>query len=510
MPEVRTRFAPSPTGFLHIGGIRTALYEFLWARKNNGKYLLRIEDTDRQRLVPGSLENIVQSLETLRIVSDEGPYWDKGLKFRGEFGPYIQSERLPIYQKYAQELIEKKAAYYCFCSSERLDKLREEQQAQKLPPKYDKLCLKLSSEEVSSKLAAKEAHVIRLNVPSDRIIKFHDHIHGDIEIPSKDVDDQVLLKSDGFPTYHLAVVVDDYSMKISHVIRADEWIASTPKHILLYEAFGWPLPVFVHLPAILSQATGKKLSKREGDVSVKDFLDKGYLPEALINFLALLGWNPKTEQEIFNMRELVAEFSLDKLNKSGAVFDLDKLDWFNSMYIRALKIEDLFARLVPYLVKAGIQTEKYPKEFLEKILLLEQSRLKKLSEIGERVKYFFEEPQYEPGLLCPPARKASAGPPPAEKKSEKETILKNLNSLQIFLQTLSAEKFAQKDIEAEIKNFIESNQLKTGEVLWPLRVALCGLEASPGPFEIIDAFASLPDGNEQVLKRISRASEMLF
>jgi glutamyl-tRNA synthetase len=469
----------------------------LFARHNNGKYILRIEDTDRVRLVPGSVENIVQSLASLGITTDEGPYWDDGLKFRGDYGPYVQSERLLIYQKYAQELIEKKAAYYCFCSTERLEQLRAEQTKQKLPPKYDKLCLKLGPDEVTAKLAAKEPHVIRLNVPDNKDIEFTDQVHGVIKISSNDIDDQVLLKSDSYPTYHLAVVIDDHLMKISHVIRADEWIPSTPKHILLYEALGWPLPVFVHLPPILSKATGKKLSKREGDVSVQDFLDKGYLPDALLNFLAFQGWNPKTEQEIFNIRELVAEFSLEKLNKSGAVFDLDKLDWFNSLYIRNLKVDDLFARVVPYLVKEGIATEKFPKEFIERILLLEQSRLKKLSEIGERVKYFFEDPKYDPALLI-------------WKKSDRQVILKNLNALQSFIETLSKEQFTKDKIESTIKAFIETSKLKTGEVLWPLRVALSGLDASPGPFEIMDAFSVLPNGKEIILKRISKAAEVLF
>jgi len=497
MEEIRVRNAPSPTGLLHIGGIRTFLYNYVFARKNNGKYLLRIEDTDRTRFVPGSLENIVESLFHLGISTDEGPYWDNGVKYRGDYGPYIQSERLDIYKKYAQELLDKKSAYYCFCSSERLEQLRADQMAAKQPPKYDKLCLKLSAEEIQAKLDAGSPHVIRLNMPTDRIIEFKDVVHGTIKIPSKDVDDQVLLKTDGFPTYHLAVVVDDYLMKITHVIRGDEWIPSTPKHIMLYEAFGWPLPQFVHLPVILSKVTGKKLSKREGDVAVKDFLDKGYLPEALINFVAFLGWNPKTEQEIFSLTELVEYFSLDKLNKSGAVFDLDKLDWFNGIYIRGLKVEDLFARIVPFLIRANIPYDKYPKIFMEKVLLMEQGRLKKLSEIGERINYFFEEPIYDPQILV-------------WKKSDKQVILKNLGKTAEFLQNLPAEKFNAKDIEIEVKQFIADNDLKTGEILWPLRVSLSGLEASPGPFEIIDAFSVLPDGKEMVCRRVNKAAEILF
>ena len=496
MEKVRTRFAPSPTGLLHIGGLRTALYEYLWARHNNGNYILRIEDTDQMRLVPDGLENIVRSLGQVGLNADEGPYWDDGVQFRGDFGPYVQSERLEIYRKYAQELLDKKVAYYCFCSRERLDNLRNQQQAQKQAPKYDKHCLNLPAEEVKRKLESGEAHVIRLNVPADRIIKFNDVIHGDIEIPSKDVDDQVLLKSDGFPTYHLAVVVDDHLMKISHVIRADEWIASTPKHILLYEAFGWPLPIFVHLPAIISKATGKKLSKREGDVSLQDFLDKGYLPEALINFLLLLGWNPKTEKEIFTMKEMISEFSLEKLNKSGAVFDIAKLDWFNGIYIRQLPVAELINKLKPYLDQAGLDYKKYPTEFVEKVIRLEQERIKKLSEIGERVKYFFEIPTYDPTLLV-------------WKKGTAEGAKDSLQKLWKFLEELHSVDFTREKLERLVKEFIEENSLTTGEVLWPLRVALSGLAASPGPFEIMDTFAVLPNGKEIILKRIKHAIDLL-
>ncbi len=489
MSEVRTRFAPSPTGFLHIGGLRTALYEFLWARKNNGKYILRVEDTDQARTVPGALENIAQSLTDFSIAPDEGFYWDNGLKERGDNGPYLQSKRIEIYQKHATELVDKGAAYYCFCTTQRLEELRKEQEAAHKPPKYDKHCLNLSKEEIATKLTSKEPHVIRLKVPDGQTIRFTDIVHGEISVASHEVDDQVLLKSDGYPTYHLANVVDDHLMKISHVIRGDEWIPSTPKHVLLYSAFGWESPQFVHLPLLLSKSK-KKLSKRDGDVAVKDFLEQGYLPEALLNFVALLGWNPKTEQEVFSLIELVEQFSLDKLNKAGAVFDLDKLDWINSLYIRKLTIEELFARIVPYLLKSGIKTEKYPKEFIEKILELERERLKKLSEIGDRVKYFFEEPTYDPALLI-------------WKKSDRQTIQKNLEKLREFLQTNDAS-------EKAIKVFIENEKLKTGEVLWPLRVALTGLEASPGPFEIMDAICILPKGKEIILQRINKATELLF
>jgi glutamyl-tRNA synthetase len=488
--------APSPTGFLHVGGLRTALYNFLFARKSDGKFILRIEDTDRARMVDGALENIVQTLAEFKISADEGPYWDNGLKMRGDHGPYYQSERLPIYEKYAKELIEKKFAYYCFCSPQRLEELRNDQQAKKMPPKYDKHCLHLSEDVVKAKLLAGDKRVIRLNVPADKKIKFQDLVHGEIEISTNEIDDQVLIKSDGYPTYHLAVVVDDHLMEISHVIRGDEWIPSTPKHILLYEALGWEMPIFVHLP-LLQSINRKKLSKRDGDVSVKDFLDKGYLPEALLNFVALLGWNPKTEQEIFNLRDLIDQFSLEKLNKAWAVFDLSKLDWINGLYIRKMDISELMSKTMPYLKQKGINFENYPKDFLEKILTLEKDRLKKLSEIGERVDYYFKQPVFDPNLLI-------------WKKSTKETTLKNLEKLQGFLQIIAAADFNKDFLDQSIKKFITDNKLTTGEVLWPLRVALTGLEASPGPFEIMDAFGVLPNGKEIILQRISKATEMLF
>lgn len=494
--EVRTRFAPSPTGFLHIGGLRTALYEFLWARKNNGKFILRVEDTDQARTVAGALENITQTLTDFGLVPDEGFYWDNGLKEKGEYGPYLQSKRQEIYQKHAEELVVKKAAYYCFCTEERLQQLRKDQEIKKVPPKYDKFCLSLTEDEIKQKLQSKEPHVVRLNVPPDKKIRFTDVVHGEVLVSTNDLDDQVLLKSDGFPTYHLAVVVDDHLMKISHVIRGEEWIPSTPKHILLYSAFGWESPQFVHTPNILAKS-GKKLSKREGEVAVKDFLEKGYLPEALLNFIAFLGWNPKTEQEIFNIRELVDQFSLKKLNKSGAIFDPDKLDWLNGLYIRRMDPHELTAKTVPFLKKAGIDFENYPAEFVQMVLRLEQERLKKLSEIGERVSYFFKEPQYNASLLV-------------WKKTPKETILKNLEVLSGFLQTLDAKEFMQDNLEKKTKDWIAQNNIKTGEVLWPLRVALTGLEASPGPFEIMEAFAVLPAGKETILKRINRATELLF
>jgi glutamyl-tRNA synthetase len=488
--------APSPTGFLHIGSLRTALYDFLFARKYKGKFILRIEDTDQARFVEGALENIVETFNYFRIDSDEGPYWDNGVKTRGEYGPYFQSQRLEQYHKYAQELVEKNHAYHCFCSPQRLEDLRKSQIDKKMPPRYDKHCLSLTPEEIQSKLAAKENHVIRLNVPKDQTIEFEDLVHGKISISSNEVDDQVLIKSDGFPTYHMGVVVDDHLMKISHIIRGDGWIPSTPKHILLYQFFGWDIPHFVHLPLLQNKAR-KKLSKRDGDVAVKEFIDKGYLPEAILNFVALLGWNPKTEQEIFSLTELIDQFDVNKINKSWAVFDLEKLDWINGLYIRKTDIVKLTTMILPFLIKAGINIENYTKKYLESVVSLEQERLKKLSEIADRVKYFFEEPEYEAEIL-------------QWKTVDKEILCRNLENLSTLIQTFEITDFNRKTLEEKIRQYLTQNNIPTGEALWPLRAALTGLKASPGPFEIMETLSLLPDGKAIILKRINLAIEKLF
>jgi nondiscriminating glutamyl-tRNA synthetase len=494
--KIRVRVAPSPTGFFHIGNFRTGLYNYLFAKKYGGTFLLRVEDTDQARLVPGSLENIVQTLSDFGISPTEGVIWKDGkVAEKGDAGPYVQSKRLGLYRKYAEELVAKKAAYHCFCTPQRLDELRKTQEAGKLPPKYDKHCLNLSEQEIQGKLAAGEKHVIRLNVPAAQVIKFKDLVHGEISISTNDVDDQVLMKSDGFPTYHLAVVVDDNLMGITHVLRGEEWIPSTPKHVLLYRAFGWEAPGYVHLPLLLSK-TKKKLSKREGDVSVKDFLAKGYLPEALINFVALLGWNPKTEQEVFSLEELANEFKVENINKSGAVFDLEKLDWINGLYIRQLPLGDLHDRIKPYLAEAGLPCRDYPDEFIQAILKLERDRLKKLSEIGERVRYFFEEPQYDAELLV-------------WKKSSREDAKKNLEILRDYVKDIPGDKFQKDFLESEIKKFLADQNIQTGDALWPLRAALSGLAASPSPFEIMEAFGTLPNGKDMILSRIDSALKKL-
>jgi len=327
LANIRVRIAPSPTGLMHIGNLRTILYNYLFARHHKGKFLIRIEDTDQTRLVPGAVENLLQVLQWAGIENDEGPKLmpDGKLQEIGEFGPYVQSDRLKIYKKYIDELLDRGKAYHCFCSKERLEKLREQQTANKQAPKYDNFCRNLEHSEVQSMIKSGASHVIRFKMPENREVVVKDLIRGNIVVNTKDLDDYVLMKADGFPTYHFANVVDDHLMKITQVMRGEEWIATAPKHVLLYEAFDWQPPQFAHLPQILNK-NRKKMSKRDGDASVQDFINRGYLKDALINFIALLGWNAGTEQEIYNLPELIKQFSLDNVHKAGAIFDTDKLD----------------------------------------------------------------------------------------------------------------------------------------------------------------------------------------
>ena len=376
MSEIRTRFAPSPTGYLHVGGLRTALYNYLFAKQNNGKFILRIEDTDQNRKVENAVENLIESL------SWAGLEFDEGKDFGGEYGPYVQSERTELYRKHVNELIEKGDAYPCFCSSERLAKMKEENPNSG----YDGHCRRLSKEEVEIKKNAGQSFVIRQKTPEEGDVILYDIVRGKVVFPCTEVDDQVLLKSDGFPTYHLANVIDDHYMKISHVIRGEEWLMSTPKHLLLYGSFGWKAPKFAHLSLLLN-TDKSKLSKRQGDVSVEDYRDKGYLKEALINFLALLGWNDGTNEEIFSMKQLIKKFSLKKVSKSGSVFDIDKLNWMNGQYIRNLSKNEFYEVGKKYFPG----NTNLDKDVIVKILSLFQERVNRLDEIREKVKLFTEE-----------------------------------------------------------------------------------------------------------------------
>jgi len=477
--KIKTRIAPSPTGIMHIGNLRTALYNYLFAKQNGGEFLLRIEDTDRERFVEGATEKVYEILEWAGI------QWDNK-------DPMVQSERIDIYKKYAQQLVEEEMAYYCFCTPEELKQMREEQQKKKLPPKYNGRCRKLSKEEVKEKLTGHKPYVIRLKVPENQSIEFNDTVYGKIKYNSSDVDDQILIKSDGFPTYHLAVVIDDHEMGITHIMRGEDWLPSTPKHVLLYQAFGLEAPEFIHLPNILGE-NRKKLSKRTGDVSAESFKEQGYLPEALINYLALLGWNPGTEQEIFSLEELIKSFDIKKIHKAGAVFDIKKLDNINGQYIRKLKVEKLKELCLPYLEKT-YNLKKFNDKYIEAVVKLEQERLKKLSDITENTKLFFiDELEYEAELLV---WKKMKNPPSPDGYGE---AMQKLNdNLTIIKQKLvEIDAWNKDNLEKEVMDFIAENNLTNGEVLWPLRVALSGQQNSPGPFEIMDVL-----GKEESLKRI--------
>ena len=464
--QIKTRIAPSPTGIMHIGNLRTALYNYLFAKQNGGDFLLRIEDTDRERFVESATEKIFDTLK-----------W-AGLNWNN-IKPMVQSKRIKVYQKYAQQLIDEDKAYYCFCSPAELKQMREEQQEKKLPPRYDKRCRKLTKETVDEKLTQKLPHVIRLKVPENEEIEFNDIVYGKIKYNSAEIDDQVLIKSDGFPTYHLAVVIDDHEMEITHVMRGEDWLPSTPKHVLLYKAFGWDMPEFIHLPNILGE-NKKKLSKRTGDISVESFREQGYLPEALINYLALLGWNPGTEQEIFSLQELIKIFDIKKIHKAGAVFDLKKLDNINGQYIRKLETKKLFDLCLPYLTK---EVKQYGEDYVSKVIAVEQERLKRLSDIAENTKLFFiNELDYESKLL----------------------LWKKTDATETKKKLIETKMWNKDDLEKEVMKFIAKNNLTNGEVFWPLRVALSGQQNSPGPFEIAEVL-----GKEESLKRINTAMNKL-
>jgi len=392
--SVRVRFAPSPTGYVHIGSLRTALYNYLYAKKNKGKYIIRVEDTDQTRLVEDAIEKMIESMAWAGIVNDEGPIIENDkIVQNGGNGPYIQSERLNIYNEYIEKLINSGDAYYCFCTKDRLDKLREYQKIKGLTSKYDGHCRDIDIKESKKRVDNGEEYVVRLKLPHDRDISFDDIVRGKVTFNTNDLDDQVLMKTDGYPTYHLAVVVDDHLMDITHIIRGEEWLSSTPKHVLLYEAFGWEMPKYVHLPNILNSEK-KKLSKRHGDVAVEDFRRKGYLPEALINYIALLGWSPKDEREFLSMEELIEQFSLDRVSKSGGVFDIDKLNWMNNHYIKEADNNMLTNMAMPYLLENKIldDTEIETKyEWIKSIVALVKEKLDYMSQITDYVKEFMVE-----------------------------------------------------------------------------------------------------------------------
>lgn len=486
--KVRVRFAPSPTGYLHIGGLRTVLFNYLIAKSLGGELILRIEDTDQKRLVPEAVEKLIEIIKWTGIEFDEGP----GIGGKNE--PYTQSQRLNIYKKYSNELIEKEKAYYCFCSPEKLAKTREEQQAKKEAPRYNRCCRDLSSEEVKKKIANGEKFVIRQKMPKAGEVIVNDELRGEIKFRAEDLEDHVLIKSDDIPTYHFASVVDDHLMEISHVVRGEEWIPSFPKNILLYQDFDWESPKFIHLPLVLNK-DGGKLSKRQGDVAVEDFREKGYLSEALLNFVVLLGWHPKGDREIMNLKEIIKLFKIEDIGTSPAIFDTEKLDFLNGAYIREKKINDLVELVSPYLkenLSLAKKEEKKTDEFIKKVVALEQERLKKLSEIGEATKFFFlEELDYESDLLV-------------WKKLTKDEIKNNLEKLVDFFGKISEKDWTSKKLEEKTIKHLKENDLKAGDFLWPMRVALTGRKASPGPFEVADCLEK-----EESLKKIKEAINKL-
>lgn len=476
---VRVRFAPSPTGYLHVGGARSALFNYLFAKRHGGTFILRIEDTDRTRFVEGALKEIYDSLRWL------GLNWDEGPEAGGGCGPYIQSERLALYKESAEKLLQTGHAYRCFCSSERLTALREEQEKNKLQLGYDKKCRGLSSQATNDLLAKGAPHVVRLRIPEERKVVFNDEIRGPIEYSSDVLDDLVLLKTDGFPTYHLANVVDDHFMGITHVLRGDEWITSTPRHILLYEAFGWTPPAFAHLPVILSE-DGKKLSKRKGAASVMDYKRAGYLPEALFNFLALLGWAPGNDREKMSVQELVDAFSIDHVSPKAAVFDEKKLEWMNGMYMAERSSESLIPEVVPVWKEKnwvdGTRADSDP-YFITVINQL-KGRSKKTTELIENAGYFFNDP---------PAYEEKA----VKKNFKPETValLKTLVE-----KLLAVQKFDAVSLEALYHDYSESTHLQAGLLIHPTRLAISGVSFGPGLFELMEAL-----GREIVVRRMRAA-----
>ncbi|MFH1009538.1 MAG: glutamate--tRNA ligase [Candidatus Latescibacterota bacterium] len=481
MSQVRVRFAPSPTGYLHIGNARSALFAWLFARANEGAFLLRIEDTDRKRLVEGAEQVIYESLRWL------GLDWDEGPEVGGAYGPYVQSQRLALYSQAAEELIESGHAYRCYCSPERLASLREEQQRKKENSQYDRHCRGLAAAERAAYEREGKPSVVRLKTPLGGATTFHDYLRGDVTFENAGLDDLVLLKSDGYPTYHLANVVDDHLMEITHVLRADEWISSTPRHMLLYQAFGWEPPKFAHLPMILSPEGGK-LSKRHGAVSVLEYRDRGYLPEAVFNFLALLGWSPGDDREKMSVSEIISAFSLDRMSPKGAAFDETKLEWLNGQYIHEFSTEHLLDQISPLWKDAGFIKggESGPqRDRLLAILVLLKERARRLTDFVEAARYFFEDPQeYEEK-----GRKSHwKGPDLGER----------LEALKERLEDL--ETFDEEHLEEAVRSLAEEQNISAAKFIHPARLAISGRSFGPGFFEMMAVL-----GKTTVLRRLDRA-----
>lgn len=473
---VRTRFAPSPTGFMHVGNLRTALYEYLVAKSQGGTFVLRIEDTDQERKVEGAVDIIYQTMKRAGLIHDEGP--DIG----GEYGPYVQSERKAMYLPYAKQLIDMDKAYYCFCSKERLDMLREN--ADEPGAGYDRHCRNLSKEEVEQKLSEGVPYVIRQKMPLEGVTTFEDAVYGSISVDNSELQDQILIKADGFPTYNFANVIDDHTMNITHVVRGSEYLSSTPKYNLLYEAFGWEIPTYIHLPLIMGKnddGTTSKLSKRHGATSFEELVKKGYLPEAIINYIALLGWAPKDNREIFSLQELTENFSIDGISKSPAVFDYDKLEWFNGEYIKAMTTEQFAAVCEPYFKQA---LGELPLDRIKLASILQQ-RTTKLTDIPEKIAFFAHQPDYDKELFV--------------NKKSKTTLENSPSLLKAGIEALKGlTEWNHDSIHDCLMNLAVTLGVKNGTAMWPVRIAASGMAVTPGgAVEILDIL-----GREESLKRL--------
>ena len=481
--KVRTRFAPSPTGYMHIGNLRTALYTYLIAKQNDGTFILRIEDTDQERYVEGATDVIYKTLR------DCGLNWDEGPDKDGGFGPYIQSQRMGMYKDYALQLIEKGEAYYCFCDKDRIEELHAVQRASGISPMYDRHCRNLSKEEVEEKLAAGTPYVIRQKIPTEGTTTFHDEIYGDITVENSTLDDQILIKTDGMPTYNFANVIDDHTMQITHVVRGNEYLSSAPKYNLLYKAFGWEPPIYIHVEHIMKDAQ-HKLSKRDGDASYQDLMEKGYLTEAVMNYIALLGWAPKGENEIFTLDELIKEFSIDGISKSPAIFDGMKLKAINGVYIRKLAPEKFKELAVPY-IRQTCKREDIDLDILCSTL---QPRAELFTDIPEQVDFIDALPEYDIALYTH-----------KKMKTNPENALDALQKVLPVLEAIPAEDFNHDRIHEDLFKLIEEMGVKNGIVLWPIRVAVSGKQFTPGGG--IELCAIL--GKDDTIARIKKGIEKL-
>lgn len=482
---IRTRFAPSPTGFMHVGNLRTALYEYLVAKHAGGTFILRIEDTDRERYVEGAEQVIYDTMAIAGLRHDEGP--DIG----GDYGPYVQSERLNMYKPYAEQLIKDGKAYRCFCTKERLESLREN--AADGVTGYDRHCRNLSEEEIEANLKAGIPYVIRQKMPLDGETTYHDFVYGDITFPNKDLDDQILIKTDGFPTYNFANVIDDHTMGITHVVRGSEYLSSTPKYNLLYEAFGWEIPTYIHLPLIMGKSVdeeGKevisKLSKRHGSTGFLDLINEGYLPEAIINYIALLGWAPKDTREIFSLEDLVKEFDVSGISKSPSVFDYDKLAWVNAEHIKLMDEETFLAHAKPFYDKAGVRPDCYT--MLDELL---KPRITKFNEIAEKLAFLESYADYDVSLF--------------EHKKSKSTVESSKEMLEAAIPVLENTAWEREALTEALMTLAQQKEVKNSVVMWPVRIAASGVAVTPGGCSEVLILL----GREESLRRLNEGLSKL-